>query len=89
MTLPYYVRVTHENMLTVNLQPKKDDEKEKFTATFDNGTLEQLKELATFLEEEDFSIPKESGEERLKGVLTVAIATLQSAKERQSKSATE
>jgi len=52
-----------------------------FTAEFTNGTLEQLRELATFLKEEEFALP-EAEDEKLKAVVEIAIGWLERIKNR-------
>ncbi len=47
-----------------------------FQAEFTNGTIEQLKELATYLDKEGFDLPSDE-EGRLKYVVEIGIAWLE------------
>lgn len=57
--------------------PQQED---KFLVTFTNGTVQQLKDLADFLQKEEFSLPTEESE-RLIAVLKVGIGWLEKIKE--------
>lgn len=56
---------------------------ETFIAEFTNGTIKQLEELATFLENEGFTLPTER-EERMKEVVRIGISWLETLKEQKS-----
>ena len=59
---------------------KIEEEKEIFTAEFTNGTVQQLKDLAQFLQKEDFKLSSDPSK-RLSDVLKIAIGWLERLRE--------
>lgn len=57
------------------------DEVDAFFAEFTNGTLEQLDELALFLEKEGLDLPKNDPDRKL-AVIKIGIAWLEGLKDR-------
>lgn len=60
---------------------------DKFLVTFTNGTFQQIKDLAVFLEKEGFTFPSEESEKYI-AVLKVGIGWLEKIKEEKSKEST-
>lgn len=61
-------------------------EGEEFIATFTNGTVEQLRELFSFLKKEGFTLPEGDDEgEKLASVVRFGISWLERIKESSSK----
>lgn len=75
--------------LVGKVNPKIGDAEETFTASFNNGTLQQLRDLADFLEKEGFPVSKQEDDEgeRLLAVLKTGIGWLQKIKDDKAKTA--
>ena len=72
------------------IEQRKDSGQERkfFLAEFSNGTIEQLTELANYLEGEGFTLPKEEAD-RLKEVVRIGISWLETVKNKSRKSEIE
>lgn len=73
-------------MALIGKKEKREEdgkEKEVFIAEFTNGTVDQLKELAEFLEGEGFHISKEE-EKRMRDVVSFGISLLETVRKNKS-----
>lgn len=63
---------------------KEGKEIDAFVAEFTNGTMEQLKELASFLQQEGFTL-SDNEADRMREVVRMGIALLETTKKDKSK----
>jgi len=60
------------------------ENKDVFTVNFTNGTVQQLRELADYLEKEGLITDKSEEKDRLESVVRIGIAWLESVKSKDS-----